>query len=225
MGDINKMIQWMKDREGKVTYSQPNRLGPNSYDCSSAVYFALIAGNFLPTNTLIGNTDSLFRLEGSVLKRISASEARKGDIFVSGYPGGSSGNNGHTGFFLDNQTIIHCTSSLNGIGTTPAKNWMGDYMGLPVYYYRLINQSSGGSEENNRKGMMRMFAYMVEGKPEVYGVWGNKVFHLTSEAMYKDFKNIVLDQTGKECKTYKWKLPNNKSTFDLINLMAEKVNI
>ncbi|WP_423253337.1 peptidoglycan amidohydrolase family protein, partial [Melissococcus plutonius] len=37
MADINKMIQWMEDRKGKVTYSMEHRYGPNSYDCSSAV--------------------------------------------------------------------------------------------------------------------------------------------------------------------------------------------
>lgn len=32
------MIKWMQDRLGKVTYSMTRRLGPNSYDCSSAVF-------------------------------------------------------------------------------------------------------------------------------------------------------------------------------------------
>ena len=34
----------MSDRVGKVTYSMDYRNGPNSYDCSSAVYYALMAG-------------------------------------------------------------------------------------------------------------------------------------------------------------------------------------
>ncbi|MGM0173687.1 hypothetical protein IGI53_001059 [Enterococcus sp. DIV0788_1] len=85
--------------------------------------------------------------------------------------------------------------------------------------------STGGSTNTKGKGMMKMFGYMIEGKPEVYGVWGNRVFHITSKEMLKDFQNIVHQQTGQECKIYTWKLPNNKSTFDLINLMAEKVNI
>lgn len=58
MGSINNMIQWFKDREGKVNYSQDGRLGPNSYDCSSAVYFALIAGGFIPVGSM-GWTGSL----------------------------------------------------------------------------------------------------------------------------------------------------------------------
>lgn len=39
-------IQWFEARKGKVVYSMSARLGPNSYDCSSAVYLSLIAGGF-----------------------------------------------------------------------------------------------------------------------------------------------------------------------------------
>lgn len=49
MGDINKMIQWMKDREGKVVYEQVRPWGtgtPPRYDCSVAVISALRAGGF-----------------------------------------------------------------------------------------------------------------------------------------------------------------------------------
>ncbi|GCF95926.1 hypothetical protein NRIC_38170 [Enterococcus florum] len=151
MGDINKMIQWMKSREGKVSYSMTTRYGPNSFDCSSSVYYALMAGGFIPSGTP-GNTESLYRLEGSLLQPISRGQAAKGDIFVSGVKGGSAGSNGHTGIFLDNQTIIHCTYApaygKNGICTTPAQGWMGDYSGLPVYYYRL----KGAKEEPKLPG-------------------------------------------------------------------------
>lgn len=116
MGDINKMIQWMKDREGKVTYSQGNRGGPNSYDCSSAVYFALIAGGFIPSGSM-GWTGSLHDTTlPPISTKIARSECRKGDIFLSKYWA----NDGHTGIFIDNQTIIHCSYGRNGIYTTPA---------------------------------------------------------------------------------------------------------
>ncbi|WP_269116844.1 peptidoglycan amidohydrolase family protein [Enterococcus casseliflavus] len=52
MGSIDNMIQWFKDREGKVTYSMSDRLGPSSYDCSSAVYYSLISGGFLPVGSM-----------------------------------------------------------------------------------------------------------------------------------------------------------------------------
>jgi hypothetical protein len=142
MASIDKMIQWFKDREGKVTYSMTNRYGPNSYDCSSAVYYSLIAGGFLPSGSM-GNTETLYGLEGSLLLPIKRAEVKKGDIFVAGIKGGSGGSDGHTGVFLSNDTIIHCTYPKNGIATTLATGWMGDYSGLPVYYYRLK-----GSENN-----------------------------------------------------------------------------
>ncbi len=48
--NIEQMIKWMTNREGKVTYSMTNRLGPKSYDCSSAVFFSMIAGGFYLTD-------------------------------------------------------------------------------------------------------------------------------------------------------------------------------
>jgi len=141
MGDINKMIQWMKDREGKVTYSQTNRLGPQSYDCSSAVYFSLAAGGFIPSGSM-GWTLTLHDMTlPPITKKISRSECKRGDIFLSKYWA----NEGHTGIFIDNSTIIHCSYGRNGIYTTPAA---GGYMGEePIEYYRLNN--TGGSGESS----------------------------------------------------------------------------
>lgn len=150
MASIDKMIQWFKDREGKVTYSMTNRYGPNSYDCSSAVYYSLIAGGFLPSGSM-GNTETLYGLEGSLLLPIKRAEVKKGDIFVAGIKGGSGGSDGHTGVFLSNDTIIHCTYPKNGIATTPATGWMGDYSGLPVYYYRLKGAITVNKPSNNIK--------------------------------------------------------------------------
>ena len=139
MSDINTMIGWMEARKGKVSYSMTNRTGPSSYDCSSSVFYALAAGGFTKFN-YPGNTETLYGLVGKILKQIPRSEARRGDIFVSGVIGQSTGSGGHTGIFLDNNTIIHCTYSKGkaNIAVTPAKNWMGDYSGLPVHCYRLI---------------------------------------------------------------------------------------
>lgn len=139
MSDINTMIGWMEARKGKVSYSMTNRTGPYSYDCSSAVFYALAAGGFTKFS-YPGNTETLYGLVGKLFKQIPRSEARRGDIFVSGVIGQSTGSGGHTGIFLSNDTIIHCTYSKGSanIAVTPAKNWMGDYSGLPVHCYRLI---------------------------------------------------------------------------------------
>ena len=43
---INKetAIAWMRAREGQVSYSMDDRNGPDSYDCSSSIYYALRDG-------------------------------------------------------------------------------------------------------------------------------------------------------------------------------------
>ncbi|MBL1226537.1 hypothetical protein IW510_15540 [Enterococcus sp. BWR-S5] len=119
MANKEQMIQWMSDRQGKVTYSMNNRLGPTSYDCSSAVYFALAAGGFLPSGTM-GNTDSLFgHLEANGWKQLPEVngyiDAQRGDIFIWGVRGQSGGASGHTGVFTDKDNIIHCNYGYNGI--------------------------------------------------------------------------------------------------------------
>lgn len=180
LASIENMIKWFKDREGKVTYSMNSRLGPNSYDCSSAVYFSLIAGGFLPSGTGIGNTDSLFALEGSLLTAVSRSSVKRGDIFVAGYKGSSGGAAGHTGVFLDNQNIIHCNYTKNGIATTPATNWMGDYSGLPVYFYRL-------------KGATPTFKYKVD---DVVYIKSNATHYFNGDLISDNDKKLAGKVTG-----------------------------
>lgn len=80
--------------------------------------------------------------------------------------------------------------------------------------------SIGENTDDNKEGMMKMFTYMIEGKSEVYGVWGNRSFHITSKEMLSDFRTIVKDQTGKDCKGYTWKRPDKDSALALIDLMS-----
>lgn len=165
MSDKTKTMDWMGIRQGKVGYSMSDRLGPNSYDCSSAVFNALIAGGFLPKGSFIGNTETLYSLEKKLLIPISRSQASYGDIFVSGVKGDSLGSGGHTGFFRNNSEIIHCTYGYgkNNMAVTPAYQWMGDYSGLPVHCYRL-NDSGIIVPENGNKPQMTVLV--------VDGYWG-----------------------------------------------------
>lgn len=113
MGNIQSMINWMDQRKGQVSYSMAARNGPSSYDCSSAVYYALQAGKFLGTGVM-GNTDTLFsHLEGAGWKQTSA--PKRGDIFIFGARGASGGAAGHTGIFINATDIIHCNYASNGI--------------------------------------------------------------------------------------------------------------
>ncbi|WP_394024323.1 peptidoglycan amidohydrolase family protein [Anaerococcus martiniensis] len=122
MDSIEKMLAYAKSKHRMVGYSMvyPKRLGPAYLDCSSFVYFALIAGGFLPQTTVIGNTETLYKLKGSVLEEIySYEQVKPGDIFIRGIEGKSAGAGGHTGIFLKKGEIIHCnavngTVSING---------------------------------------------------------------------------------------------------------------
>ena len=143
MAKIDAALNWMYQRKGKVTYSMINRWGPSSYDCSSAVYFALKYAGMLPANTAIGNTDSLFgSLERAGWTQVRADArgnipARRGDVFIWGVRGASSGARGHTGFGCDDSAnIIHCNYGFNGITVNPHDVIWG-YNGRPaVTIYR-----------------------------------------------------------------------------------------
>lgn len=141
------VINWFFTRKGKVTYSMVSRNGPHSYDCSSAVYYALISAGLLPENTTIGNTDSLYRLEGTLLQPIDRQQVQRGDLFIAGHKNGSGGAAGHTGIFTSSDRIIHCNYTSNGIDETPATGRMGDAAGLPVYFYRLKNAVLSGTDK------------------------------------------------------------------------------
>lgn len=128
------LINWFKARQGKVTYSMARRNGPNSYDCSSAVFYALIEAGILPKSHVIGNTDTLFSMSGKLLIPIRREDVREGDIFVAGVPGASGGAFGHCGVVLNSNQIIHCNASANGISITPITL---NNTGTPVQFYRL----------------------------------------------------------------------------------------
>lgn len=147
-GTLDKMIDWFKEREGKIYYSQGNRMGPDSYDCSSAIYFALIYGGFLPEGTTIGWTGSLFDVDlPRIGKQISREECERGDIFVTN----PYDNAGHTGVFTSKDTIIHCNAYDDNIRETPFEGRNGD---TPKYYFRLNDGTGGncGSGEGGSEG-------------------------------------------------------------------------
>lgn len=120
---MDKVIEWFEQRQGRVSYSMDYRNGPNSYDCSSAIYHALIYAGILPQGYRIGNTETEFvdlpkfgfqRIEADVNGYIPT---QRGDIFIWGKQGYTLGANGHTGIFIDNDNIIHCAYAYNGIHT------------------------------------------------------------------------------------------------------------
>lgn len=166
-GTLDKMIDWFKQREGKVYYSQPNRLGPEAYDCSSAVYYSLIYGGFLPEGSM-GWTGSLYDVDlPRIGKSISREECQRGDIFVTN----PYANAGHTGVFTSKDTIIHCNAYDNNIRETQFEGRNGD---TPKFYFRLNNGTGGNcgsgeggsdnpeTDDKNKRKMNELIFWQLE---------------------------------------------------------------
>ena len=153
MPNTEAALQYGLALRGKICYSMSNRLGAGAMDCSSFVFRSLIAAGLLPKHTAIGNTETLFGLNGTLLKEITRQEVRRGDLWVAGHEGASLGSAGHCGWFLGNINgdALHCTYSkgCQNIAVTKAIGWMGDYSGLPVRYFRVNQASIVGQSENS----------------------------------------------------------------------------
>lgn len=89
MTNVEAAINWMASRQGRVSYSMSYRYGPNSYDCSSAVYNALASAGW-KTSANGRNTETMFAdltaLGWSELPRRADGgyDAKRGDIFIWG---------------------------------------------------------------------------------------------------------------------------------------------
>ncbi len=138
-------IAWMSARVGKVTYSMDYRNGPGSYDCSSSVYYALMSAGAITAGWAVNTEyehDWLVKNGYTLIAENTDWDAKRGDIFIWGKRGQSSGAGGHTGIFVDPDNIIHCNYANNGITvdnynqTAAASGWMY------CYVYRLANQST-----------------------------------------------------------------------------------
>lgn len=138
---MEKALQWMYSKEGRVTYSMEQRNGPSSYDCSSSVYHALKHAGIFPSSMGIGNTDSLFgHLEKNGFTRLPKDgngdvHTRRGDIFIWGKRGASGGAAGHTGMFVDDDNIINCRWGRGMV--VDNHDWLWAASGSPEYeFYR-----------------------------------------------------------------------------------------
>ena len=170
---IALMISYGDSQKGKLTYSMSKRGLPGFHDCSSFVYEAMKRAGFLPKNTGLGNTETLFKLNGSVLKEISKEQIKKGCLFIAGWEGASAGSAGHTGYFetdwtgsMDSMKICHCSYSFGSrnVVSTKARGYMGDYSGLPVRYFKIVSAATPGEVSNENQTQQRMLA--------IDGSWG-----------------------------------------------------
>ena len=165
MPSIEKMLAYAISQHNKVTYSMvyPQRLGPQSLDCSSFVYKALIAGGFLPEESAIGNTESLYKLNGKILGEIySYKDIRPGDIFIRGKEGHSLGIMGHTGIFLRKGEIIHCNATYDTVSINNEKTYINRFLNgqrSPIErYFRPIVRGEVNKNTKNIRGKAKVLA-------------------------------------------------------------------
>ena len=96
------MVQWFYDRMGKTRYqSYAGRWAKDTWDCSCAVYAAMIEAGYLPKQTVLGDTTTMFAQENRLFIPIKKKEVRYGNIFVLGSKVNSRGALGHTGVILN----------------------------------------------------------------------------------------------------------------------------
>ncbi|HEM3634875.1 TPA: glucosaminidase domain-containing protein [Streptococcus suis] len=140
--NLETSIRWMSDRIGKVTYSMDYRNGPDSYDCSSAVYFALMAGGAISVGWAVNTEymhDWLIRNGYVLVAENKPFNAQRHDVCILGKRGYSSGAGGHVVIFVDNVNVIHCNYARNGI---TIDNYNKVHHGMYYYLYRPANQPS-----------------------------------------------------------------------------------
>lgn len=161
-------IAWMASRQGRVSYSMDFRNGPNSYDCSSSVYYALMSAGAITAGWAVNTEyqhDWLTKNGYELIAENQTFTAQRGDVFIWGKRGHSSGAGGHTGMFVDGDNIIHCNATANGISVTDHDvSWA--YDGRPYYYiYRLGN--SRAAETKSDEQLAREVLAGVYGDGEV----------------------------------------------------------
>jgi len=186
MANIETSINWFASRQGKVAYSMTYRNGPNSYDCSSAVYYSLISGGFFNSNQRIGNTDSLFGdLEAHGWTKVQADASgyvatQRGDVFIWGIRGASGGAAGHTGMFVDADNIIHCSYGYNGIHVDN-HDWLWEINGRPPFtIYRYTRTTPPATGINPGDSVRFTGTYVAEEVQNVYNI-----LQIRTTALYK----------------------------------------
>lgn len=147
--NIDEGVAWMQARKGQVTYSMDYRNGPDSYDCSSSIYYALMSAGAVSAGWAVNTEYEHGWLEKNGYELISENQpwdAQRGDIFIWGRKGYSSGAGGHTGMFIDSDNIIHCNWAYDGISVNDHdERWLA--AGRPYYYvYRLTDAGKQAAE-------------------------------------------------------------------------------
>ena len=161
-----KAIEWYENHKGKVTYSMTNRLGPNSYDCSSALYTALVyAGIF--SNGSMGTTATLAKDLKEKGFRVTKTPV-KGDIFL--WTAGTHGDSfGHTGMFTRTDRIIHCNAGANGISENKFGYTWATFYHLPAE--KVVNEKTETKIEEVEPEVVDQLVNIYEDNNFAYPGW------------------------------------------------------
>ena len=163
-----KMIHWFREKKDQgVTYSMNYRNGPSSYDCSSAMHYALDSAFGLEHTSTI-NTSTLGQfLESLGYVKITDNtpwDAQAGDIVIWSKWRGVPGASAHTALFTSKDTIIHCNYRNNGITEEAEENKHILYLykwNYVVYRYTEVTKEQVEKGEEMEQVQER---YMVHGK-------------------------------------------------------------
>lgn len=135
--ETEKAISWMVARQGTVSYSMDYRNGPSSYDCSSAIYYALMSAGAISAGWAVNTEymhDWLIKNGYVLIAENQDWNSQRGDVVIWGLRGQSAGAGGHVVMFVDSDNIIHCNYANNGITinnynqTAASAGWMYSYV-------------------------------------------------------------------------------------------------
>ena len=175
--NIETAIEWMREREGRVSYSMVHRDGPDSYDCSSSIYYSLMSAGAISAGWAVNTEyehDWLIKNGYTLISENTEWNAQRGDIFIWGRHGQSAGAFGHTGMFLDDTNIIHCNYAHDGISVNDHDTiWLG--AGQPYFYvYRLTDAKEEPGWKENDTGYWYVKedgSYLKEKFEKIDGTW------------------------------------------------------
>lgn len=151
-------ISFMADLEGNVSYSMARREGPGSYDCSSAIYYALRAGGASPAAWTVNTETEHDWLIANGYYLFAENEdwdMQRGDVIIWGPKGQSIGAGGHTMLALDADNVIHCTYAANGVtrnNYNQLYGWNAGTMGGPYVYVYRQNGTAPSKSESVQQG-------------------------------------------------------------------------
>ena len=195
--NVNTYIQWMKNKIGKTYYSMTYRNGEwangkQGFDCSSAVYYALISAGATSAGWSVNTEyehDWLIKNGFELIAENSYWDAQAGDIFIWGKRGQSAGAGGHTGIFVDANNIVHQNYSANGMSIdNHDKIWA--YGGYYYYAYRLKANNSTKVTATEVKTIETLAKEVLSG---VYGIGDERKKALGSnyEAVQKKVNELL----------------------------------